>query len=548
MPPDGPDERPEKRDDPRRDTRGYLSAYLLDPILYAIACRQTCSPKILKGRGVCSIMSQRRNCRTVSMRPSSIALKDHAALLWFLLLLCTFSVVIRIPFFRVPMISDEGGAAYVAQFWSSDYQLYRDINYDRLQGFFLIYKAIFAVVGTGITSIRFAAAVYNVGTLLAVFFLARKLSLNLSGWIAGICFAIFSSAPAIEGFTANSEVFAVFPLTLSAYFVWQRRWFLAGFLAGLSVLFKPIGISGFLLAFIWILICHDKKRAVIPMSIGFAIGPGLAIFHGWLIGWDYFWSTFFTHRAMAFSLFSNPSARQVNSFFASLRATAPAWIGLGIFAVVALLYSDSRIREFGLIWIGTTIIGMTIGGDWFGHYYIQLIPPLAVLAGIGGSKLILGRTNLRVTWGVLASMGVCFFFSSQAKYWVMSPDQISLSIFHRPAYLVSERVGEYIANHTQQQDLIYVAFSEAEIYYYAKRKAAVPQQLYWQHLAANRDLWDAVIDSLRMKKPAMIAWVQHQPPEKWSTREGFEALINEGYVVDTEFPPIRIYRRRSPWP
>lgn len=28
------------------------------------------------------------------------------------------------------MITDEGGYAYVARFWSSDYQLYRDIPFD----------------------------------------------------------------------------------------------------------------------------------------------------------------------------------------------------------------------------------------------------------------------------------------------------------------------------------------------------------------------------------------------------------------------------------
>jgi 4-amino-4-deoxy-L-arabinose transferase-like glycosyltransferase len=476
----------------------------------------------------------------------SLWLKNFRVLPWLLLLLCAFSVAIRFPFFKVPMITDEGGAAYIAHFWSSDYQPYKDINYDRLQGFFLLYKAIFALLGHQIVSIRLAAAFFNVGTLLLVFFFARKLSNDSSGWVGGLFFAVFSTAPVIEGFTANSELFAVLPLTLSAYLVWEEKWFFAGLLSGFSVLFKPIGISGFLLALIWIMAYQRKWRSVILMSVGFAIWPALAMLHGWLVGWKYFWSTFFKHRAMAFSVFSGQPAYQIHNLFVSLQATSPAWIGLAIFATVALLYSGSRVRKFGLIWIGTTMIGMGLGGNWFGHYYIQIIPPLAILAGIGASDLIQGKTNGRMIWAILASMGLCFFFVLQAKYWLMNPDQISLNIYNRPAYLVSEKAGKYISNHTQSNDLIYVAFGQAELYYYAQRKAAVPQQLFWHQLAANKDLWDAVINSILTKTPAMIAWVQYLPPEQWSSPEAFEALINRGYVLDEELPPIRIYRRRSP--
>ena len=47
-----------------------------------------------------------------------------------LLLIVGGSILLRMPFLSVPMITDEGGYAYVARFWSSDYQLYRDIPFD----------------------------------------------------------------------------------------------------------------------------------------------------------------------------------------------------------------------------------------------------------------------------------------------------------------------------------------------------------------------------------------------------------------------------------
>ena len=63
------------------------------------------------------------------------------------------------------MISDEGGYAYVAHFWSGDSQLYRDIRYDRPQAIFLIYKLCLFIFGGSVEAIRLAAALYNALTV-----------------------------------------------------------------------------------------------------------------------------------------------------------------------------------------------------------------------------------------------------------------------------------------------------------------------------------------------------------------------------------------------
>lgn len=470
---------------------------------------------------------------------------DHSwKLLLGVLALIVLSVVIRVPFFNVPMITDEGGCAYVAHFWTSDYQPYKDINYDRFQGLFLIYKAILAVLGPEIDSIRLGAALYNSAAVLGVFLLARLMGVGLAGWIAGILFALFSAAPAIEGFTANSELFAVLPLTFSAYFSWKQRWFLAGLLSGFAVLFKPIGISGFLLALIWVLLNRWKWRSTLSLSLGFAIGPGLAAFHGWLIGWKYFLATFVKHRAMAFSIFSSRSGYQLGSFFESIRITSVVWIVLAILALIALVYSGSRVRLFGLSWIGASIFGMALGGNWFPHYYVQIIPPLAVLGGIGAASFVSMKKDRRILWSAPLVLAFGIFTAFQGGLWFAKPDEISLSVYDRPAYLVSKDVGRYIAGNTRADDLIYVAFGQADIYYHARRKAAVPQQLYWHQIAANKDLWDEVVACIKAKIPAMIIWVQYVPPSRWSTPEAFEALLDEGYDLDRKYPFLEIYRRR----
>jgi hypothetical protein len=464
--------------------------------------------------------------------------------LWGLLILAVLLVVVRLSFLDVPMITDEGGCAYVATFWSSDHQLYRDINYDRFQGLFLVYKCILKIFGPEIRSIRLAASLYSIGTLLAIFFFARRLVGQSAGWIAGCFFVVFGAAPGIEGFTANSEMFAILPLTLSAYFSWRRRWFWAGFLAGAAVLFKLIGISGLLLSLLWILINRERGRAFLVNLLGFGICPGLAVIHGSLIGWKYFWATFFQRRAMAFSMISSGLSYQIGHFLESLQRTFPVWIALAILSVFAIAHKKSSFRWFGLFWIGTSLLGMAMGGNWFQHYYVQMIPPLAVMGGIGVLCLKEVKADSRAVWGGLALIGIAIFLVFQAKYWFMNPRLISLEMYHRPAYLVSQDVGDYIKNNTKKDDRIYVAFGQADIYYHARRKAAVPQQLFWHQIASNRDLWDRVVKSIQSKEPAMIVWVQYQPPRSFATPDSFKAMLEKGYALDLQLPFLQVYRRK----
>ena len=159
------------------------------------------------------------------------------------------SILIRLPFLNVPMISDEGGYAYVAYFWSSDYQLYKDIPFARPQGIFLLYKFALATFGDGVLSIRLFAAFYSALTTLSVFVVSRSLFSLPSSLISAAVFAIFSTSPSFEGFTANAELFTLLPLTLAAFFAWNRKWFLAGLLSGVASAIKPSGVAGFVLVF-----------------------------------------------------------------------------------------------------------------------------------------------------------------------------------------------------------------------------------------------------------------------------------------------------------
>lgn len=191
-----------------------------------------------------------------------------------------------------------------------------------------------------------------------------------------------------------------------------------------------------------------------------------------------------------------------------------------------------------------SVISDYFGQQWFQHYYVQIIPPLAVMAGIGLLCMKNIKGDLKTFWAGLTLVAMAIFFIFQAGYWFMNPKQISLNMYNRPAYLVSKEIGDYIEKNTEKDDRIYVAFGQADIYYHARRKAAVPQQLFWHQIASNRDLWDRVVESIQLKEPAMIVWVQYQPPRSFGTPESFRGLLEKGYVLDKKLPFLQIYRRK----
>lgn len=291
-----------------------------------------------------------------------------------LLALMTLAVVIRVPFFAVPMISDEGGYAYVARFWSSTYQLYRDIPFDRPQGIFLIYKVVLAAFGTDVVAIRLAAALYNAATTAALFLLTRDVLSARVAWWTALGFALFSASPGIHGFAANGELFTALPLVVAAHLTWWGKWGWAGLVSGLATVIKPSGISGLLLTLAWLGVAKAPRSAAARAVGGFVVAPLVSFAHGYLVGWEHFWDSF-GRMMFTVSVVATDWRVQLRQLGRSSVETAAAWIVLAVLAVLAVMRGQREPSRFGVLWVAAAMAGMAIGGSWFPHYFIQLVPP-----------------------------------------------------------------------------------------------------------------------------------------------------------------------------
>ena len=149
---------------------------------------------------------------------------------------------------------------------------------------------------------------------------------------------------------------------------------------------------------------------------------------------------------------------------------AIACLPLGAGALLSLrddhLWDGKDAERFALVvWLAVSAIGVMAGGRFYPHYYIQLIPPLAVLAAPYYARLWSSPRitdawwwSARITRAWLAATVIVFFVINCAGLW-----------------LTGERseAGEYIRQHSSSpDDRIFVWGQSPSIYLDARRRPA----------------------------------------------------------------------------
>ncbi|HEY7036781.1 MAG TPA: hypothetical protein VH482_35970, partial [Thermomicrobiales bacterium] len=426
------------------------------------------------------------------------------------------SLLLRLPFLRLPMISDEGGYAYVAQRWLDGRgHLYDDLWVSRPQGIFAAYGAIQRTIGPSVADLRLGAWLASVFTLVFVWRYARAWAGRGTAGLAAAIFALVAAAPTIEGFTANAEVFLALPSAIAAWLLlrlradgWPAKHLLAiGGLAGIATLLKPSGIVVFPIAlgFVWLEGASSVRVAIRRSAVvtaGFAAALAPAFVHGWLIGWHNFVFASITYRlAHQNSLTVGPHHNFVALGWMLLRSwwlwaatLVPLWgrqraihgrliasLPGGFWGLVRSSLEPAsalrRVHPCGRdpggtllrLWLFGCVVGIAMGGDWWAHYLIQIAGPLAIgLAVFVRDAAPAVTPYRRLAFGAAALMLLCVPYRVVA---LGEPNEISPALFHNTGYPYEEEVSRYLREQTPPESPIYVAFNDAAVYYLADRPA-----------------------------------------------------------------------------
>lgn len=483
------------------------------------------------------------------------------------------SLLVRWPLLGLPLISDEGGYAYVAQRWlDGSGRLYHDLWVSRPQGIFVVYGAIFATLGDDVVALRVGAWLATAATLALVWRFAGVWAGPRVAAVAAVVFALLAGSPSIEGFTANAEVFLALPAAaamLALLRASRRGWgaaplLVAGVGAGLATLLKPSGLVlvGVGVAFVWLLEPETRlalrRGGWIVAGFGLALAPALV--HGWWVGWDEFVYAAITYRLTSQSGATSDLGHQSASIGTLVVRCSPTLVLLA-FALVAhgrwprpatvrgaLDREFARSGRLGVVaravrpvwrgeagtlllglWLVGSVAGAAIGGDWWAHYLIQPAAPFAIWLAVllvGAWRRLDGAKR-----PVLAAVAIVGLVGPYGVAATGDADRISRAIFDQRVYPSQDEVAAYLRQHTPPDASIFVAFDHPAIYHLAGRRAAY-RHLYDAELKAVPGSYGALLDLIEgPNRPRYVVGTEPAPyPDRG--KAFWDAVLRHYHIVD----------------
>ena len=471
-----------------------------------------------------------------------------------LIVICLLPVVLYLPFVRAPFERDEGVYATIAQGLLDGRVPYRDLFDNKPPLVYGWYAFSFLLFGESVVAPRIVAAVLLSFTTLSLFSQARMMYPRGVAYAAAGMFAVSTGLPWVA-LHANTEAYMLLPLVASllAFTIGMRRdslpWFLlAGALGGLAMMTKQVAV--------WNLIA----LAVVVLGWGWRVNgggwrsvtPALCLVTGAAAATALVALPFVAAGAVDDLVYANVSYNwlyvgalsfgqrlfQMGAFFLLFFGVAAPLVAGALAGLLLAWRRRSRVTHYLLVlWALASVAGVASGGQFFPHYFMQLLPAMAVLTAVviyerwrrQGMRLI-GRPTLVATALLIAisltTNAILYFTPEEAEQRVYEP------IFHQEQWESASRsLGAYIAQRTSPEDTIFNYGREAQIYFYADRGPAVPYFYDWA-LWYDKSALSQTMGALRQEKPVYIIdsllppifkdYPQYHPP-------AFMALLSEDY-------------------
>jgi hypothetical protein len=407
-------------------------------------------------------------------------------------------VALRLPGISVPLDRDEGAFGYMGQLINAGKLPYRDgVDHKPPVAFYINALALRFVPPTE-QGVHIFLLLYNSLTLLCMFYLGKCYFRSLSAglWCA-FAFGVFSASPAIQGFTASTEMWMLLPIALSlllAVLGAQRRrnsmlLVLSGVAGATACWTKQTAFTSILFVFVFVCLSSPvtepgpaapslaaRMRAVAYWMLGAAGVSVLLIsyfyIHG-IFGAFFYWS--FLHNVSytvgrtlseTLSAFQERLVEIIRGDFVIL--------GAGIIAAVWLLIKKDRKAYFILGFLALSLLG-TLPGFSYRHYFAQLAPAVGLAGGYGFFVLVEHfrkpdrRPVIAIACGLLA---LCVPVAMNRQYFFeRNPNKICRTYFQYNPFPESKQVAAYVAESTSPSDKVFIVGSEPEILFYARRQS-----------------------------------------------------------------------------
>jgi hypothetical protein len=442
-------------------------------------------------------------------------------------------VALRLPGINIPLDRDEGAFGYIGQLIRDGKLPYRDgLDHKPPVAFYINALALCFVPSTE-QGIHLFLLLYNFLTLVCVFYVGKVYFRSLSvGLWSAFAYAVFSASPAIQGFTASTEMYMLLPITLSLLLaiLGARRsrplfLFLSGVAGAAACWTKQTAFTSVLFVFLFVGFISWRRSS--DSSAPAALSPiqalgswmsGAVLFsalpvlyfsiHG-ILSEFFYWS--FEHNVT----YSGELSLGIvfERFYVRLAEIVRGdalILGAGVIAGLRLLIKKQSGGYFVLGFLFLSLLG-AIPGYGYRHYYAQLAPAAAIAGGCGLSSLgerfrtASGRLSSAVACGVVV---VVFPIVMNSRYFLeRDPDKICRAYFEGNPFPESKLLAAYVAEQTAPTDGVFVVGSEPEILFYAQRRS--PSSLLMAYplttnYPRNMEFQDKVWGEIQRNPPKLV--------------------------------------------
>ena len=394
---------------------------------------------------------------------------------------------------------DEGEYAYMGQLLLKGIPAYQDAYNMKLPGTSYMYALLMALFGQTKTGIHIGLLWVNLATVAMLYFIGKKLANSAVGAIAAGSYALMSVLPGTFGFSAHATHFVVF-------------FGLAGFLALLEAFSRPrtwVGVAGggllFGLAFLmkqhalfWVLFgallvgCQTRKQHFAPKRTGAYLllyGAAALLPYLWTVAaalasgnFERFW--YWTVKYAGAYSGINTVSQAVDLFMLNFNLVRR---GAGLFWLLATLGLGFLLsfrkalpnRWPVILFAGCSLLSIAPGFYFRNHYFILLLPAVALLAALALDALWmrLARAGIPFLRGVPAALFAFMLFNGvvlHTGFLFRDPaDVVCANAFGRGnPFMESEEIARFVRENSDPDDRIAVIGSEPQIYFYSQRKSA----------------------------------------------------------------------------
>ena len=415
-------------------------------------------------------------------------------------------------------------------------------------GIFLLFAGFLTVLGNSILAIRILTAFWIVLTAFGIYRVHKDLGGRAPApFASGLIYIVITSIYTFYGISPNTELFFNLFTILALWLLLRPQpkmtpFFLAGLCLGAGFLIKYVVLFdalAFCLFFLWQSIrkqWHPRQTLSLfaACASGFAIPFGAVLLFYWSIN---FGASFWFY---AFEVSGNYFIER--HWFDYVKYVLESFGRFGLvsfFFFYALFDQSLRLRTFKMLivlWSLCILYVILLPGKLFGHYFIQFMLPLCLMAGSFFdsrrtlpdflSKIFTPKIGYAVL-GLLVG----------ANFWFQKKDY-----FDKPDY--AQQIADYLDDKIQPQDAIYTGNYHQIIYHLLDRESPTP----YVHRSL---LWDEKnVKALEINRPEEFQRILRQAP-KYIIFEGelprelpFGKTVKQDYrKVKTFEEDIHVYER-----